>query len=72
MYINKYEKLTVKELRKILFDIEDQDTEIISIDFYDKDCQEIEGEMVMNRITLQNSEIGNLEWIDIVQTEIES
>lgn len=72
MYINKYQKLTVRELRKILFDIEDQDAEIISIDFYDKDCQEIEGEMVMNRITLQNSEIGNLEWIDIIQTEIES
>jgi hypothetical protein len=67
MFISKYEKLTVRELRRILFDIENQDAEIVAIDFYDGDCQEIEGIVLENKITIQDRVSGEIKYINIEQ-----
>ena len=69
MYTNKYEKLTVKEFIQILSNIKDQNSEIVAIDFYNKDCQEIQGSNNLNIITILNNN-GNLEHITIEQKEI--
>lgn len=68
MFTNKYERLTVQQLIRLLETIENKETEIIAIDFYNKDCQEIEGIDLENRITTINNN-DELEYIEIKQKE---
>ena len=53
MYINQFPALTVKRMKEIFNTLSD-DTEIIEMHFYNRDCQDIEGINNANYIFVQD------------------
>lgn len=72
MYINKYPKLTVARMKEILNKLNNDD-EILVINYYNKDCQEIEGRNVNNAMLILplagENEACDFQTIDISEEE---